>query len=92
MSREGKILETLEYVEHFQEFMYYFHHCDANYFSDPEIRDSIIRLNQSKFDLGHLKCSEKNFRLAFVFNQFNDVGGASFSEPFMLEIDYALCH
>ena len=35
LSREGKILETLEYVEHFQGFMNYFRHCDLNYFSDP---------------------------------------------------------
>jgi len=66
-------------------FMNRFRNCNLEHYFDEELHRIILGLNQKRYDTSHLLKPKKEFRIAFVFNRFNDTGGAAFTHRYLLE-------
>ena len=49
-----------------------------------EINDIIRSLNPKRFDTSHLLKEKKSYKIAFVFERFNETGGAAFTHRLLL--------
>ena len=66
-------------------FMNRLRNCDLDHYFDEELHRIIQSFNEVRFDVSPLLREKSSFRIAFVFNRFNDTGGAAFTHRFILE-------
>ena len=66
-------------------FMNRFRNCNLEMYFDERLHNTIMELNNHRFDTSHLLKEKNKFRIAFVFKRFNDTGGAAFTHRYMLE-------
>ena len=83
----GDAETVLEQIYDIWMFMNRFRNCSLKFYFDEELHSVISGLNKQHYDTSHLLQPKKDFKIAFVFNVFNDTGGAAFTHRYILE-DY----
>lgn len=84
-AERGEAETCLRLINRFLGFMNRFRNCVLGKYFDEDLHDIIESLNPRRFDTSHLLVPKKEFKIAFVFNRFNDVGGAAFTHRYILE-------
>ena len=84
-SESGEIEECISAAEDLLDFMNRYRNCALKNYYDEDITKAITKLNGATYDTKGLLFPKTKFRVAYVFNKFNDTGGASFSQRLMLE-------
>ena len=85
-SQKKDVNSCLEKVSELWMFMNRFRNCDLQHYFDEEIYSLIANLKKpfAKKKLSFIK-HKKNYRVAFIVINLNDLGGASIPHRFMLE-------
>jgi glycosyltransferase involved in cell wall biosynthesis len=81
----GDAEACIRLAEELLTFMNRFRNCNLESYFDEELHRALLELNKRRFDTSHLLKAKSEFRIAFVFDRFNDTGGAAFTHRYMLE-------
>ena len=85
LANGGEVDACLRKAEDLMGFMNRFRNCNLGFYFDEELHAILAGLNPARYDASALLRDKSVYRMAFVFNRFNDTGGAAFSHRYMLE-------